>query len=1018
MTAGLVRRHWTSVFFIALLTPPGGSASADTTISTALTTGINTSTVNGGSPDNIIVSGGTGGSITVTGGAAITLDSNNSVTNGANITINNANSATGILILGGTTGSVVQGGDISIGDSTPATTIPLTGGVNRYGIDIVGGTGPFNGTITQNTSSPITILGNNSAGILIQAGGLNGNIFLSGTTGVTGNNSFGLQTTAPITGGITLYNGGAINALGTGSGGISLGSSVSGQLYINGTVTATGYYSPGVTSSNVQISAAGEITARPTNTLVINALNGLDYLQGGPAVAATGSIGGGILVDGGGTLVAYSSSPTILLAPTSGAAEIGVASSAPDAFGLLNRGSITANGIFDGFSANAIQVGGAGGTVTVDGGIKNTGTISSTAYSANATGISILSGASVPTLINTGTLSAYILGGYNANATVGGTATAVLVNGGALSNILNTGAITASTINGSTIALDLRGDTASTSSFTQASSGTSTAPSTVGDVYFSPTSTAAIDLQAGTINGSVVFGNGLANSLTIENGTSLKGGLSVASGGELALNVTNGQLTITNSTNVTLSSLNIGPSSQVVFGINGAANQSTNFTVIGATVISSTAKIGVDFETKLSAPETFTLIQPGSTSAGAIIGSLQPVLGSVPYLYAASLSTSATAGTISVSVRPRTFTEVGGLGNVAAFNATFASFDRDSSIRDAFNGATTQQGFTHLYNQTLPADYTGGLFQSLAQGTGAIVRAQEGNSVAMAGGHGGAWAQEFGFVSSDSSNNNAPGFDGGGVGLVFGWETRESEFGSLGVSFSYMRSAINNSSMDSDYSSGSVYGAGLYYREAPSDHGDGVYIMTSVNAGYAGLNTHREFNGTDFTGAAFNRTAVSAWSGALGQAHVGLAYEEKIDGNFFVRPETAFDYFALYSPAHNERDGGAGFDLNIASSTGKQGTAEGGLTVGTEFGDKSFIWRPEITMGWDQVFGGAATTVAQYSSGGASYSLSPQLLKGGPIARLALHGGNRYADLALEASAEEHGQYRSGDARVVARLRF
>jgi len=139
--------------------------------------------------------------------------------------------------------------------------------------------------------------------------------------------------------------------------------------------------------------------------------------------------------------------------------------------------------------------------------------------------------------------------------------------------------------------------------------------------------------------------------------------------------------------------------------------------------------------------------------------------------------------------------------------------------------------------------------------------------------------------------------------------------------------------------------------------------------------------------------------------------------DYFIRPLVSGDYFMLYQGSYSEHNGGPAFDLAVNSQTDKQGSVTGGVTFGTQFGDRDFTWRPEVMVGYKQVFGGPDQTVAQFA-GGSSFYLSPASQKGGPVAHIGIHGGNKYSDIAIEAGGEDRGDYRSFDGRIVARFRF
>jgi hypothetical protein len=916
-----------------------------------------------------------------------------------------------------TAGTIDNGGTITVTDSTLATTIPLTAGENRYGIVIKAGS-PFVGDIINDTTGSITIRGNDSAGIYVQQGGLVGNgtatgsITNSGTIGITGNGSFGILTNAgtTIAGNITIANvitslGSVSTTTGIAAGGIQLNGTVGGELDIDSTVRATGYYNNAVT------------TVRPTTFTGLTANN---ELLGGPSVSINNNVAGGILVDTSGFVVTYGDANALQIAPTSGSAEIGAGSST---YGLSVVGQISANGIYDGVSASAIQIGGLGGTAAVDGGIDVTGKVTAVSYAANATAITIGSGGTVSAnsstgyaLTNSGTISSTVNFGQGPNAAVGGSSTAIqVINNGALSSITNTGTISAISASGSQTALDLSGDSVF-ATVTQSASGTSTASSITGNVLFGSNG-ASLTLGAGTLTGDVSFGASTMNALTITNGATLGGALTQPATGLLALSVVNGRLDSTSATGLNLSSLSIGSTGQIDFAVDPTTGATGSATVVGngsgvsAVMISSGAKVGLNIETKLTNPETITVIQV-NPAAGTLIGQPSLLLGDVPYFYVANVITNTAAGTIALDVRDRTFAEAGVGGSASAYNAVFAANYNDTGIRDSFNGAGTQQGFQRLYNQMLPS-YNGGLFEALSEGADAMVRTQYGNPIMQNVARSGGWAQQFGF-GAQQGTNSAPGYHGGGLGFAFGWETPASSISTWGISVSYMRASVDDyNTGPSNQEIGTVYATGVYWREVDG----GLRTDASLNAGVVGLNSARNFAGTDLTGTAVVRNATAAWTGGMANAHLGVSYEQPIGGDFFVKPAVSGDYFILTEASRTEHNGGSGFDLNVASDTGKQGSVTGGLTVGMQFGDRDFTWRPEVMVGYKQVFGGPGDVTAQFA-GGSSFSVSPASQKGGAVAHIAIHGGNKYSDFAFEAGGEERGDYKGLDGRVVARFQF
>ena len=105
---------------------------------------------------------------------------------------------------------------------------------------------------------------------------------------------------------------------------------------------------------------------------------------------------------------------------------------------IINKGSILGTGIYAGVSATGVSIGGTGHAVNVTGGLTNTGTIAAKSLDTNATAIHIGAGASVPQIVNGGTISA------DGAGTDGSAAQAIVIDTGATVNaITNSGTIVA-----------------------------------------------------------------------------------------------------------------------------------------------------------------------------------------------------------------------------------------------------------------------------------------------------------------------------------------------------------------------------------------------------------------------------------------------------------------------------------------------------------------------------------------------------------------------------------------------
>ncbi|MBO9543948.1 autotransporter outer membrane beta-barrel domain-containing protein [Caulobacter sp.] len=561
----------------------GFAASAETSVSTARTTPIATSTATGSAADDIAITAD--GSIKpTTSGAIVTIDSNNSVTNKGTISTTGVNDGVGVLIIGGKTGNLSNTGTISLiedytaadSDSDGDADGPFAQGNNRYGIRLTNA-GTHTGNIENGVGGIITIEGNNSAGMLLE-GPVVGNVTSLGTISVIGDNAYGVRIAAPVTGKVTM--GGAINVQGKDAVAQAIDSTINGALVLQGTATATGY----------------RYTSRPTTLDALNKLDADDLLQGGPAVRVAGDVTGGVLLQGanystkvgtdGNTVTtaitsstsgsssisAYGAAPALQIGSADKNVTLGAVGAGDLAYGLVAKGAISAAGVYNGVAATAVSVGAGGGrTTTLANGLRNDGQIQATSFEADATGIALNTGAVVNELLNRGAVAAssssFAASGVTASAraivlgagstttslrntgaiTAGrtgetGDAVAILDQAGTLKTITNTGTIRAAvsapafkadgtaattTAAGQAIALDLRANNSGVT-FTQSGptdyASTTTWPTT-DTVTSTDTTTTTI---APTTVGDVLFGGG-NDTLNLWSGT-LLGNMSFGAG--------------------------------------------------------------------------------------------------------------------------------------------------------------------------------------------------------------------------------------------------------------------------------------------------------------------------------------------------------------------------------------------------------------------------------------------------------------------------------------------------------
>ena len=355
-----------------------GPAAAETLISTAVTTPVTTGATN----DDVRIS--STGSVKPTSGAAVTINSNDSVKNEGTIQITGANDSTGILANTNLTGDIDG---------------PFAQGSNRFGIHVLGG-GAYTGNIIN--SGTITVEGNQSAGIAIDSA-LTGSITTTNNISVLGNDSVGIRA-GNVSGNIALTNG-TISVQGQNAVGVQLGGNVGGAVVIQNTVQTTGY----------------RYTTVPSDT---SKLDADDLLQGGSAVIIAGNVAGGIVFDakpadnsttdtdedddgiadadeGTASIASYGAAPAVVIGSATQDVTVGAVASATDGSGLVIKGAIKGSGLYSGVDGNGLVIGGLGHTVTVAGGMNVSGSVGATATKGNATAVRIGAGASVPTIVKT-----------------------------------------------------------------------------------------------------------------------------------------------------------------------------------------------------------------------------------------------------------------------------------------------------------------------------------------------------------------------------------------------------------------------------------------------------------------------------------------------------------------------------------------------------------------------------------------------------------------------------------------
>lgn len=1036
-------------------------AQAEQVISNARTTPVSTSTANNGARDDVRLA--SGGSIAVTSGAAVTLDSSNDVKldSGSKIDmLKAADGATGILVNGGNTGDVTIGGAINITDSIEEYKDedkdgdldgPFADGTNRHGVRVTG-SAPLVGDIRIESSGSIKVEGNNSSGLTVEAP-LTGDLFSQGQVSVVGNDTYGIHTTGGITGDVTIL--GSVSAIGENATGVAIDGAVDGAVKIQGAVNTTGYR---YTTPPPSKPTTGE--PREGATYLEN-LDDDDLLQGGPAVRIAGDVTGGVVFDGPppplpddateeekkdtdrdkdgipdaqettAAIRSFGGAPAVLVGSADKAINLGPVGTGDDAYGLINRGSIEAAGVYKDVDATAVQIGGTGQSVTLAGGLRNQGTITSSANTGDSTGVLIGAGATAPSIVNSGAIQS-VSASSEANVAAG-----VLINQGAnVASFVNSGSVTAgvngskgdavalrdesgtlTTINntgkivaaispekdvaqtGSAIAVDV---SANSTGVTLVQDGVvvpdhklpdadgdgvpdANEPAIRGDIRLG-SGADVLDIRNGTVNGDISFGTG-ADRLAISGGAVVTGKLSNGDG-QLDIDISKGTLDARHTGQLQVSDLNVSADGNLIVTLDPANDANGGFKVSGSADLADGAGLGVRFNSLIQDPTSFTIIEAGDLNVGAID---QDVLQSnSPYAFVVNANVDEAAGKLTVDARRRTAEEAGMIkAEAAAYDVLYAGLADNELIRAAMLNQTDRDGFFHIYQQLLP-DHSGGPLLSLASGVDAVTRALTGRNAAAAPGETSAWVQEINFYA-DKDKTDTYGFRSEGFGLAGGVE-RGTNMGAFGLTAAFTSSDLEDpESAAEEVLSASLLELGLYWRA------QGQYWTTWARAagGYASFNATRKL-----VAEGVNLKNESSWHGFTLAAAGGASYERHF-GRLNIRPEAYVEYFSLSEDARTEQGGGDGFDLDIDERDGHIFSGVAAVNIGYGFGKDGWI-RPEVRLGWRQNFSvDAGTTIARLASGGDAFTLDPASIEGGgPILGFRLNVGNDLGLLSITGDAE------------------
>jgi len=1029
------------------------------TISTKRTDPLRTSTIKNGAADQITID--EDGSVVLTAGTAVTMDSNNSVTNGGAISVGNAANGVGILALAGTTGDIVNTGGITVDESyTPEDDDndgdldgPFALGSNRFGIRTDGAhTGKFE------NSGTIKVEGNDSAGIWL-GGPLTGDFTHNGVTTVTGDRTVGVQA-GDITGDVRLA--GAVSAQGEDAVGARFAGDVDGALVVQGTISATGYRK----------------TTAPSNT---SKLDADDLLQGGGALIVEGDVSGGILLavapedsdpndndedsdglddskEGDAAVISYGAAPAMVIGSEDRDIEIGSVAGTASGFGLQVDGAIAGKGVYSGVDATGLSIGGRGGAVSIANGIGIAGAVTAESKDSNATALYVGAGADLPEIRVSGSVAAKGGGDEDALSTAilidqgadvpllrvsgkveaiaaddDGSATAIRDASGTLALVENSGAISASGAedgSGRNIAIDLSANAGGgTVRQTQVGTGI-TAPSIEGDIRFGGGND-TLDVADGTVKGAVAFGAGdnalklsgdavqsgsiafgAGNDAMTLGGTSVFSGSADFGGGADTLTLSGGARFSGSLANATGLAVNVGGGTLDI-----TKHASINSLSVGdggslAVTLDKDAGEGTYFDVAGTASfaegSTLSLRLASVTDAegryvildaGTLEGAddVETKTDLIPFLFKAEVAEDAPANQLAVDVAKRTTEELG--LNRSQSDAYDAVFVALGNDEDVEDVflGITDGDQFRQAVRQMLPDHAGGSFQGVSLGTRAFARQVADPQSTVYSVGGLDIIVGTAAWGMNKSEGETAAYDLGGFGFTAAGEV-DTGLGSFGAQVSWLWNEHTSGSENHRVQSDTYELAG-YWRGKWG--GFAAYARGSIGT--------VDFNGRrTFTGMAGDKSvelsALSNWNGTLVTFNGGASFEG--GGRYlFFRPSVTVDYTKLDEDGYTDTGGGESLDLIVEDRKSDELAVNGGLTLGVDFtgtGRRDENWfRVEGEGGWREIVGGSLGLTTAHFEDGEDFTLDPGEIDSGWYARLRAMGGSSSFELGGELGAED-----------------
>jgi len=679
-------------------------------------------------------------------------------------------------------------------------------------------------------------------------------------------------------------------------------------------------------------------------------------------------------------------------------------------FGFINQGTVIANGVFDDFDATALSF----ANVTVDGGISNEGNLTAQTFRAPnptdladgdavarvivlgnqaiadeinnsgvilvtaseaadevffdreniiaprpllAVGVDIEAGAAVTEVINSGSISALLVGRD-------GTAVAVRDSSGTVQSLTNTGVIASFAQSSDTfnieetdfdlVAIDFSAATQDLEiTQSQNEDPGSLIPLITGDILLGAGDD-SVTSTAGIISGSLDFGGG-NDTLSLSGGAAFTG--AITNSDSLTLSVTEGSsLTLGSDDSLQVSEALIDSTSVFRPVIDGSTGQASTLISAGDVTFEDGATISPILNSIVGTDVlSYTLVSAGNLS----IGDLATLnAGESPFLFTSNLEL-ADPNTLVVTLNlrdPSLSVADGGLGLDAVQAAAFGGIVDDQfengailqalavspELGNAFSNISEAGEFSAAINQVLPEFSGAGKQFVLANVDGAVGAVGSHLDAARRSPErtGGAWLQEFFYFADRELAGQSEQYRGNGFGFATGIDTAFGPFHAVGINASFASTEVEDVVGVDDPLNIRTFQGGAY---AGLQTG-GFNLDLYGGAGISEFDQNRIVNVGNFAGSAESERQGFHVNGAL-----RAGYDLAISDKYWVRPSVSVDYLFLDEDGYTET-GTDGIRLSVEDRTSDTAAASARLEFGAQFQGRRTWIRPSLRVGYRNEF--------------------------------------------------------------------